>query len=266
MVGGLYNKRGKMEEKAYAKINVFLKITGHKNGYHTLLSRFVKVSTIYDTISFIPQKCSSFTIDGCEAVLVEENTIYKSYLAVKKHLNNSSNIEDFFRNYKVVVKKNIPSGAGLGGGSSDGATFLRLLNRVCSLNIDTPTLAKIGSTVGADIPFFVYNYNSANVSGFGEVVEEFKEEDLNIELYTPNIHCNTALVYKTFKVHLLNKIDISSFKDWEKLNSKDILKGKDAILVNDLYKASLIAYPKLKKEEKKGWYFSGSGSTFFKIV
>ncbi len=266
MVGGLYNKRGKMREKAYAKINIFLKITGHKNGYHTLLSRFVKVTTIYDTISFIPQKCNSFTIDGCEGVLVEENTIYKSYLAIKKHLNNSSTIEDFFKNHKVIVKKNIPSGAGLGGGSSDAATFLRLLNRVCNLNIDTPTLAKIGSTVGADIPFFIYNYNSANVSGFGEVVEEFKEEPLNIELYTPNIHCNTALVYKTFKKHLLNKIDILSFKGWEKLNSKDILKEKDAIIVNDLYKASLIVYPELKKEEKKGWYFSGSGSTFFKIV
>ncbi len=255
-----------MREKAYAKINIFLKITGHKNGYHTLLSRFVKVTTIYDTISFIPQKCNSFTIDGCEGVLVEENTIYKSYLAIKKHLNNSSTIEDFFKNHKVIVKKNIPSGAGLGGGSSDAATFLRLLNRVCNLNIDTPTLAKIGSTVGADIPFFIYNYNSANVSGFGEVVEEFKEEPLNIELYTPNIHCNTALVYKTFKKHLLNKIDILSFKGWEKLNSKDILKEKDAIIVNDLYKASLIVYPELKKEEKKGWYFSGSGSTFFKIV
>jgi 4-diphosphocytidyl-2-C-methyl-D-erythritol kinase len=255
-----------MEERAYAKINIFLKITGHKNGYHTLLSRFVKVNTLYDTISFKPQKCDSFTIDGCGDVLVEENTIYRCYLALKEHIENPKTIEEFFKKHKVVVSKNIPTGAGLGGGSSDGATFLRLLNRVCRLNIESSTLAEVGSKVGADIPFFVYNYNSANVSGFGEIVEEFIEEPPEIELYTPNIHCNTALVYKTFKERLLDKIDISSFRDWERLNSREILKDKDALEVNDLYRASLIAYPELKKEARDGWYFSGSGSTFFRVV
>ena len=169
-----------------------------------------------------------------------------------------------------MVEKNIPSGAGLGGGSSDAAAFMRLFNKVCKLGLDTPTLAKIGSTVGADIPFFVYNYNAANVSGFGEVVEEFKEKPLKVELYTPNIHCNTALVYKTFKQHLFDKIEPTSFKGWEKLSSKEVLEKVDAVMANDLYKASLIAYPELKEvfddaQTAKDWYFSGSGSTFFRI-
>jgi len=255
-----------MTQKAYAKINIFLKITGHKNGYHTLLSRFVKVSTIYDVISFVPNKCDRFTIDGCGDVLIEENTIYKSYMAIREHISNIESLDEFFKHHKVVVEKNIPTGAGLGGGSSDAASFMRLLNRVCKLDINTSTLAKIGSKVGADIPFFVYNYSSANVKGFGEIVEEYKEEPFNIELYTPNIHCNTALVYKTFKENLLKNIDISSFKGWDSLNSKDILANIDAVMANDLYKASLIAYPKLKDSKRDGWFFSGSGSTFFKIV
>ena len=254
-----------MEERAYAKINSFLKITGYRDGYHTILSRFIKVKTLYDIVSFIPQKCNSFTIEGCGDIKVEENSIYKSYIAIKEHIEDKSEIDNFFKNHKVVVVKNIPSGAGLGGGSSDGATFMRLLNRVCNLNIDTPTLSKIGSKVGADIPFFIYNYDSANVRGFGEIIEEFKEDRYNIELYTPNIHCNTALVYKTFKREFLDKIDLDSFKDWDKLTSKELLSHIDATMANDLYRASLIAYPKLQEVAKEGWYFSGSGSTFFKL-
>jgi 4-diphosphocytidyl-2-C-methyl-D-erythritol kinase len=248
-----------MQIKAHAKINTFLKITGHKDGYHTLLSRFIKVPHLYDIISFVAQECKTFTIEGCGNVPVEENTIYQAFLAM--------DIEtDFFKYHKVVVKKNIPSGAGLGGGSSDAAAFMRLFNRVWKLNIDTPTLAEIGSTVGADIPFFIYDYDAANVSGFGEVVEEFKgEEAFEVELYTPNIHCDTPLVYKTFKRELFDNIEPKSFKGWEKLSSKELLSQVDAVEANDLYKASLIAYPELKDVAKEGWYFSGSGSTFFRL-
>jgi len=249
-----------MTIKAYAKINTFLKITGHKDGYHTLLSRFIKVPHLYDTISFVAQECQTFTIEGCADVPVEKNTIYQAFLAMDTET-------DFFKYHKVVVEKNIPTGAGLGGGSSDAAAFMRLFNKACKLNIDTPTLAQMGSTVGADIPFFVYNYDAANVSGFGEIVEEFKgEEAFEIELYTPNIHCDTPLVYKTFKQNLFDSIEATSFKGWEKLSSKEVLKKADAVMANDLYKASLIAYPELLDVAPKDWYFSGSGSTFFKIL
>ncbi len=247
-----------MTIKAYAKINTFLKITGHKNGYHTLLSRFIKVPHLYDTIRFVPQACDTFTIEGCGDIPVQNNTIYQSFLAM--------NIEtDFFKHHKVVVEKNIPSGAGLGGGSSDAGAFMRLFNQVCDLQIDTPTLANMGSTVGADIPFFVYDYDAANVRGFGEVVEEFKDEPFEIELFMPNIHCDTPLVYKTFKKYLLDDIEPSHFLGWEKLSSVEILSQVDAIEANDLYRASLLAYPKLQEVAPKNWYFSGSGSTFFKI-
>ncbi len=247
-----------MTIKANAKINTFLKITGHKDGYHTLLSRFIKVPHLYDTISFVPEKCKEFTIEGCGDVPTKSNTIYKSFKAM-------SIDTDFFRNHKVVVHKRILSGAGLGGGSSDAGAFMRLFNEVCNLEIDTPTLAKIGSKVGADIPFFVYDYDSANVSGFGEIVEPFKDEPFEIELFTPNIHCDTPLVYKTFRKELFETIEPKNFEGWERLTTREVLSKVDAIMANDLYRASLIAYPKLKDIAPNGWYFSGSGSTFFKI-
>ena len=251
-----------MTQKAHAKINTFLKITGHKNGYHTLLSRFIKVPHLYDTISFVPQECEKFTIEGCGDVPVESNTIYKSFLAMQNSINEQT---DFFRHHKVVVEKNIPTGAGLGGGSSDAGAFMRLFNEVCNLQIDTPTLAQIGSTVGADIPFFVYDYDSANVSGFGEVVEPFDDEPFEIELFMPDIHCDTPLVYKTFKRELFDEIEPTSFEGWEQLTTKEVLHRADAVMANDLYRASLIAYPQLKEIAPKDWYFSGSGSTFFRI-
>jgi len=250
--------------KAYAKVNIFLKITGHKEGYHTLLSRFVRVEELYDTITFVPCQCDTFTIEGCEGVPLESNTIYKAYKALNDYTGDLD-ILNFFYTHKVVVTKRIPSQAGLGGGSSDAAAFMRLVKKICNLMISTEELANIGSTIGADLPFFIFNYPSANVSGFGEMVELFDEEPLVLELFTPDIDCDTSLVYKTFKAHLLNDISLCSFLGWEKLDSKTLLENiADPIILNDLYAASLIAYPALKDIEKEGWFFSGSGSTFFR--
>jgi 4-diphosphocytidyl-2-C-methyl-D-erythritol kinase len=252
--------------KAHAKVNIFLKITGHKEGYHTLLSRFMMVEDLYDTISFEPCKCDTFTIEGCGGVPLESNTIYKAYKALNEHTGDLD-ILNFFYEHKVVVTKRIPSQAGLGGGSSDAAAFMRLVKEVCNLMISTKELAQLGSTIGADLPFFIYNYPSANVSGFGEIVEPFEEEPLSLELYTPDIGCDTAKVYKTFKEHLLGDITLSSFIGWDQMDSRTLLENiTDPKELNDLYKAAIIAYPELKKVAKEGWFFSGSGSTFFRLV
>lgn len=252
--------------KAHAKVNIFLKITGHEEGYHTLLSRFMMVEDLYDTITFEPCECDTFTIEGCDDIPIESNTIYKAYKALNAHTGDLD-ILNFFYKHKVVVTKRIPSQAGLGGGSSDAAAFMRLVKEVCNLMISTKELAQLGSTIGADLPFFIYNYPSANVSGFGEIVEPFDEEPLSLELYTPDIGCDTTLVYKTFKKHLLDNIKLSAFIGWDKIDSKTLLETvKEPMELNDLYKAALIAYPELKEKAKKGWFFSGSGSTFFHLV
>ena len=252
--------------KAHAKVNIFLKITGHKDGYHTLLSRFMRVEDVYDTITFVPCDCKTFTIEGCDGVPLESNTIYKAYKALNDHTGDLD-ILNFFYKHKVVVTKRIPSQAGLGGGSSDAAAFMRLVKEVCNLMISTEELATIGSTIGADLPFFIYNYSSANVSGFGEIVESFEEEPLSLELFTPPLGCDTSVVYKTFKENLLGDINLCSFLGWEQLDSKTLLEMiSDPIILNDLYPSARIAYPQLKVAAPEGWFFSGSGSTFFRYI
>jgi len=251
--------------KAHAKVNIFLKITGHKEDHHTLLSRFVKVEDLYDTIEFVPCECESFTIEGCDDIPLKSNTIYKAYKALNDHTGDLD-ILNFFYTHKVVVSKRIPSQAGLGGGSSDAAAFMRLVKEVCDLKISTDDLAELGSTIGADIPFFVYNYASANVAGFGEIVMPFEEVPFDIELFTPEINCDTAEVYKTFHTYLLRNVDRTTFFGWEHMDSRTLLKLiVDPIVLNDLFPAALATYPELEKVKKDGWFFSGSGSTFFRI-
>ena len=253
-----------MKIHAHAKVNIFLKITGHENGYHTLLSRFMRVETLYDTITLVPQQCDTFTIEGCHGVPTGSNTIYKAYQVLQVY-TRSTILETFFKTHKVTVTKRIPSQAGLGGGSSDAAAFIRLVNKVCELKLSVETLANLGSQIGADLPFFIYNYPSANVSGFGEIVEPFDETPLSLELYTPDIGCDTAVVYQTFKENFLGNITPCSFMGWEKYKSADLLELiGDPVMLNDLYAAALVAYPELKTVAPKDWFFSGSGSTFFK--
>ena len=254
-----------MKITAPAKVNIFLKITGHRDGYHTLLSRFMQVPDLYDTIRFVPCDCETFTIEGCPGVPRESNTIYKAWRALNEATGDLDLLE-FFYHHKVVVQKRIPSQAGLGGGSSDAGAFMRLTREVCNLKLSIDELAQIGSGIGADLPFFIYNYPSANVSGFGEVVEPFDEAPLPLEIYTPPIGCDTAQVYKIFKEHFLPRIDLSSFRGWEELPSADLLKRvADPSLLNDLYPAALLACPKLREYERPGWFFSGSGSSFFRL-
>ncbi|BAF71341.1 4-(cytidine 5'-diphospho)-2-C-methyl-D-erythritol kinase [Sulfurovum sp. NBC37-1] len=248
---------------AHAKVNIFLKITGHENGYHTLLSRFMRVDDLYDTITLVPGTFDSFTLEGCKGVPLHFNTIYKAYEAL---LEPFPKLEDFFKSHKVVVEKSIPSQAGLGGGSSDAGAFMRLINSLSQNPLSTDALAKLGSSIGADVPFFVYNYPSANVRGFGEIVEPFRETPLKLELFTPDIGCDTAKVYQTYHKYLLRTLDPKSFFGWENMDSGTLLQLiADPVALNDLYPAALSTCPALEKLDTKGWFFSGSGSTFFRV-
>ena len=250
---------------AHAKVNIYLKITGYQEEYHTLNSRFIKVEDLYDTIEFIPYECDSFTIEGCDDIPLESNTIYKVYKALND-FTGDLDILNFFYKHKVVVTKRIPTQAGLGGGSSDAAAFMRLVKEACKLLVSTDELVEIGSKIGSDIPFFIYDYSSANVAGFGEIVMPFEELPLTLELFTPEIKCDTTKVYKTFHDYLLRTVDLTSFFGWNQMDSRTLLKLiQDPIALNDLYPAAMATYPELEKLDTKGWFFSGSGSTFFRL-
>ena len=251
-----------MTKKSYAKVNIFLKIVGIRENYHLIASRFVRVKNLFDTISFIKKDVDNFSIEGNFSCVLEKNTVYKAY----KELEKFDEVKEFFKKNIVKIDKNIPEFAGLGGGSSNCATFLNMVNQACNLNLSKEELSKIGSNIGADVPFFVYEFDSANVSGIGEIVEEFKEESLNIEVITPKIACDTGKIYKNFREKFYKELNKDEVKELFVTNSKDILKKFSINEANDLYFSALDLNQDLKKFEKDNWFFSGSGSSFFKIL
>jgi len=255
--------------KAYAKVNIFLKITGKRQQYHEIISRFMKVENLYDELSFVPKekldaKANTFTILGDFSCETEQNTIYKAYFALKE-ATQSQKLEQLMQTHAIEVKKNIPAFAGLGGGSSDAATYLKMCNEVLHLNLSLNELAMIGLQVGADVPFFIYGYSSANVSGIGEIVEEFQEELLEIETYTPSIQISTPLVYKIYREDFYNPIDGFQTQELKQILSQDALKTMSPSQANDLFEPALRAYKELKNHYKSGYHFSGSGSSFFRV-
>lgn len=192
--------------KAYAKVNIFLKITGTRDNYHEIVSRFMRVNSLYDELCFKPKNKDGFEIIGEFSCLTEQNTIYKAYVALLE-ATASASLEKLMNSYAVEVKKSIPAFAGLGGGSSDAATYLKMCNEVLHLGLSLNELAVIGLKVGADVPFFIYGFESANVSGIGEIVEEFKEDSLNFEVFTPDVEISTPKVYQVYREHFFNPID-----------------------------------------------------------
>jgi len=255
--------------KAHAKVNIFLKITGRRNKYHEIVSRFVKITDLYDELSFVPKervaaKENEFKIIGDFDCMMQQNTIYKAYVALKE-ATASEALENLMRNYAIVVEKKIPAFAGLGGGSSDAATYLKMCNEVLHLGLSLNELAKIGLQVGADVAFFIYGYESANVSGIGEVVEIFEEEPMAFDIYTPAIQISTPQVYKAYRENFYNPIDGFEAKSLKQKSSLEVLSELDAKEANDLFAPALQEYADLAQHYKEGYYFSGSGSSFFKI-
>ena len=247
--------------KSYAKVNIFLKIANKRDTYHELVSRFVRVHNLYDNMSFVKTNKKAMDIIGDFGCKLESNTVYKAYILLKKY----KGVEEFFNTYSVKIDKNIPEFAGLGGGSSNAATFLIMVNKYCELNLSKDELCKIAVKIGADVPFFVYEYDSANVRGIGEIVEKFDEEVLDIETITPKIKCDTGKIFNIFREKFYKQISKEDAKRLLSMNSLDILKEFNIYEANDLYEPAITTKPELKEYAKKNWYFSGSGSSFFKV-
>lgn len=253
--------------KAYAKVNIFLKITGIRANYHEIISRFMRVDSLYDELSFISKESDEFKIIGDFSCTTEQNTIYKAYLSLLDSLDEplAISLQKLMQKYAVHVKKNIPAFAGLGGGSSDAATFLKMCNEVLHLGLSQNELAIVGLKVGADVPFFVYGFDSANVGGIGEIVEEFKEPLLEFEVFTPKLEISTPKVYAVYRENFYEPIDGFKTDELKKTTSFAILNNMSADEANDLFKPALQEYRELKNHYKHGYYFSGSGSSFFKV-
>ena len=245
--------------KSFAKINVFLKVVGTRGNYHEILSRFVLCEQLFDEIYF--EKSNSFAIE-CDNKEIKENIIQKAIDELKK-AGFSNELDEFFSSHKIIINKQIPIGAGLGGGSSNAATFLLMVNDELNLNIKRENLMQIASKIGADVTFFVSGYKAANVSGIGEIIEEFDDEVPNLNIFTPNVFCSTPMVYQEFRSNFLQYIDVNAAKKMQNLKSKELLEIYKNEELNDLFAPCFKLYPQMNKFRDK--FLSGSGSSVFSV-
>jgi len=244
-----------MKIKAHAKVNIFLKIVGHDGYYHLINSRFMKVKNLYDEIEIV--EADKFNIVGDINCVLRDNSVFKAYVALTQEYPE---IKKWFVGKEIRIKKNIPEMAGLGGGSSDAAAFLRLVNEKSRLNLSTEELINIGKKVGSDVAFFITDVDVADVYGRGDIVEPRDEKALDIEVFTPPIECSTPDVYRMYKERFFNPKPT----DFDKKETLEILENHSPAELNDLLQPALMLYPELNKYLDKG-FFSGSGSSFFKI-
>ena len=238
------------------KINLGLSILNkRKDGYHNLESIFLPVP-LFDSLEFIESDSFSF---NCNLEIDDEksNSIIKAYQLLSKDFELPP--------ITIYLHKQIPMGAGLGGGSSNGAFMLVGLNNHFSLGLTNEELEQYALQIGSDCPFFVENKPKL-VHGVGEILEDYPIDltGIYLQLVNPEIHISTrdafeGLVIKSTPNPALSDVVSSSpISDWRNL------------IFNDFETPIFKKHPEIKKIKEtlyaQGANFAlmtGTGSTVF---
>ncbi|MEG1855584.1 MAG: 4-(cytidine 5'-diphospho)-2-C-methyl-D-erythritol kinase, partial [Acinetobacter sp.] len=173
---------------APAKLNLFLHITGRRdNGYHELQSIFQLID-LQDWLEFRPKNDdTSISIEGINTVDIEQNLIYKAIQILKPYAQKETGLS-------ISVEKNIPMGAGLGGGSSNAATTLIVVNQLWQCGLSLEQLAELGVKLGADVPIFVHGRN-AWAEGIGEHLTFIDLDQKQYIVLKPDCFISTQLLF-----------------------------------------------------------------------
>ncbi len=260
--------------KSCAKVNLALLITGkdEKDGYHYIDSLFVPVS-VYDIIEIKKTKPGIIEVVDTKSALnipQEKNIAYKAafkfFEAAK--LNGKTGVQ-------IKITKNIPSGAGLGGGSSNAACVLKGMNKIFGSPLNRRKLFNIAYSLGSDVPFFIYG-KAARVRGKGEKISFIRQKKrFWYVLLCLNIHVSTPVAYNLYDNYILqNNLTQPKYKDiliTEMIKGRNIkFMGDKKILYNDFEAPVFKSYPLLLKAKGALLKYkcidaqlSGSGATVF---
>ncbi len=239
-----------------AKINLGLSITAkRKDGYHDIETCMIPVP-LHDALEMIPAKKTVFDISGLQVPgNIQDNLILKAHKLLLKDFNDLPPVH-------IHLHKNIPMGAGLGGGSADAAFALTLMNRMFELHLEDWFLEDYAALLGSDCAFFIQNTPKI-ATGRGEVLEPVNV-DLKgdyLVLIKPPIHISTQEAYAGVKPAI------------PKQRLSEVLQDKGSwkeLLVNDFEASLFPKFPVLAEIKAnlytQGAYYaamSGSGSTLF---
>ena len=259
-----------MKIKAYAKINITLDIPKiREDGYHELCSVFQTVS-LHDEleiqISESDKNEIELTCDASNVPCDERNLCWKAAASFTEKYGIKN------KKISIELKKNIPSGAGLGGGSSDCAETLKALNKLLEVNASNEELEKIGVKFGADVPFFIKG-GTQLAEGIGEKLTELNlpYPEISLVILKPEAELPTVNIYKIFDNLPKESLpEASTEKFLAEISKGDINSFK--LITNMLEPAAKTLCPEIEEVEKllleKGAVSSmmtGSGSAVFGI-
>lgn len=205
-----------MKLYSYGKINLFLDIKGKlQNGYH-LINTVMQSISLYDEITIKEIADDKITIECNDLSIPNDNrnTCYKAAEIIKEkyHIRNG---------VLISIYKNIPSEAGLAGGSSNSAAVIKGLNKLWNLNMKENDMLEIGLQIGADVPFCILG-GTYMAEGIGEILTKFDDFIWdNILLVKPKFSMSTAFVYKNLSSSDYNSYtssDIINFIKHDKYN------------------------------------------------
>jgi len=240
-----------------AKINLFLHVSGKRpDGYHDIVSLMCCVS-LYDVISFdFDGGITSVTCTDPEIPCDERNHALKAaYLFLGKFRKNEG--------IRIHIEKNIPAGAGLGGGSSNAAAVLSCLNSWFGNPFSVKEIMAMGLEIGADVPFFLFK-KPALATGIGEKLKEYPLKlPYKILIVYPGFGVLTKEVYNNLNLRLTNcKNKLKKLVSVQEFDAK--------LLCNDLESVAVSKYPEIDevkeailKQGASGVLMSGSGSSVF---
>jgi 4-diphosphocytidyl-2-C-methyl-D-erythritol kinase len=241
-----------------AKINLTLQILRRReDNYHEIYTIFQKID-LFDEIE-IKRGVRLFSLDFFSEtpVSLEENLVYKAYKKFKDVFNIKEEVA-------IKVKKSIPMGAGLGGGSSNAATVLKGLAHLYGIDPESEILYQIAREIGADVPFFLSPYSVAIGRGIGEILTPFPSFPAWYILVCPEFKISTKWAYENLGLTKSKNPVYYSHKipPWREPHG----------LINDFKKLVFNKFEVLKNYEKfltdvgcVGVGLSGTGPTLFGI-
>lgn len=250
-------KRNSFNTKTYSKINLFLHVLGKReDGYHDIYTLFYAIE-LHDELSVTLSDKLTLACNDKSIPADERNIILK----VDRILRQNYSLKD---KYEINLIKNIPSGAGLGGGSGNAAGYLKLVNKASNLGLSFKDMENILAQVGSDTCFFLYN-GAAVGEGRGEILTPVNNiPELKMLLINPKIHISTAEVYGSKNLKLTQHASLPRIND---------LKGLDSLvglMNNDMQPAAQSICPlvgklcnELEAQNALKAMMSGSGSTVF---
>ncbi len=249
-----------MKERAYAKINMSLDVFNiREDGYHDINSIMVPID-FYDELEIEKSSRDEYVCNRMHILFNRHNSIIKMINIVKERFH----IDD---HYSVKLNKHIPIKAGLGGGTSDAAAALRIMERMYELKLTDEERIDICLKVGADVPFNYYS-TPAVVSGLGDVIEPFEmAKEYEVLLVKPRMGVSTVEAYESLNMDICDHPDIDALR--LALTDGDSIEGK---LGNSLEQPALklnrevaVIKNRLGELGAKNVLMSGSGSTVFAI-